>query len=141
MKEMELLFRERIASGLRRSSLTKCSRWACEYRFMGQPFPGRWSFDHHPWLKEPHDTEHKKNIVQKAAQMGFTEWALNLCFYTMDIKGKDVLYVLPAKTPDAGDFSSGRFDAALEESAHLENMFSDVKNIGHKRAGTRNMYI
>jgi hypothetical protein len=51
------------------------------------------------------------------------------------------LYVLPASTPDASDFSASRFDPALELSPHLSNMFSDVKNVGHKRAGSANLFI
>jgi len=108
---------------------------------MGRPFPGPWSFLHHPWLKDMHDSESEMNIGQKSAQMGYTEWALNTTFFNIDVKGIDCLYILPAKTPDASDFSAARFDPALELSPHLTNMFSDVKNVGHKRAGTTNLYI
>jgi DNA-directed RNA polymerase subunit RPC12/RpoP len=77
----------------------------------------------------------------KAAQMGLTETAINRVFWTMDVRRLDVLYVLPNQTPDAGDFSSARFDAALQESPHIAAMFSSVKNIGHKMAGSVNLYI
>lgn len=135
------LFLETITTGLQRKSITTCSRWSEQYRVMGNPYPGKWSFKYFPWLKDMHDAESETNIGQKSAQMGFTETVLNIAFYTIDIKTRDVLYVLPAKTPDAGDFSSARFDAALELSPHLENLFSDVRNIGHKRAGSTNFYI
>jgi hypothetical protein len=141
MHPIEALLRDRIVSGLQRKAVTRCSKWAEAYRMMGQPFPGAWSFKHHPWLREMHDSTATLNVGQKSAQMGYTETVLNLAFYTLDIKGRDVLYVLPAKTPDASDFSAARFDPALELSSHLAKMFSDVKNVGHKRAGTRNMYI
>src|SRR5262249_14884021 len=81
------------------------------------------------------------NVGQKAAQMGFTETVLNIVFYHIDVKAVDCLYVLPAKTPDASDFSAARFDPALESSPHLANLFSDVKNVGHKRAGTATLYV
>lgn len=135
------LIAERIASGLKRKSLTTCSRWAQACRVMGRPYPGAWSFDHHPWLREMHDSEAEMNIGQKSAQVGFTETALNVTFYNIDVKGVDTLYVLPAQTPDASDFSAARFDPALEMSPHLMNLFSDVKNVGHKRAGNTNLYI
>lgn len=80
-------------------------------------------------------------VSQKAAQLGFTEWALNKTFFKIGVERVDCLYVLPARTPDATDFSSSRFDVALELSPSLENMFSDVKNVGHKRAGTANLYV
>lgn len=132
---------ERVAAGLKRKSLTSCSRWSCACRVMGRPYPGPWSFRHHPWLREMHDSEAELNVGQKSAQMGYTETVLNRTFYNIDVKGIDCLYVLPAKTPDASDFSAARFDPALELSSHLSNIFSEVKNIGHKRAGTTNLYI
>ncbi len=132
---------ERIAAGLKRKSLTSCSRWSVACRVMGRPYPGSWSFLHHPWLREMHDCEAEMIVGQKSAQAGFTEWALNRTFFKIDVQGVDCLYVLPAQNPDASDFSAARFDPALELSPHLTKMFSDVKNVGHKRAGTTNLYV
>lgn len=139
--ELKKLFIERISIGLQRKSITTPSKWATQYRVMGTPHPGQWSFKYYPWLKEMHDAENEIIIGQKAAQMGYTEWALNIAFYNIDIKQIDVLYVLPAKTPDASDFSAARFDPALELSPHLSKIFSDVKNVGHKRSGSCNLYL
>ena len=136
--QQELL--QRIQSGLARKSITEASRWACAYRVMGHPYPGKWTFDHHPWLRDMHDAKDELIVGQKSAQVGFTECALNKVFHFLDIRRMDVLYVLPT-TDDAGIFSSGRFDKALELSTHLQNMFSDVKNVRHKRVGPTNMYI
>jgi hypothetical protein len=108
---------------------------------MGKPYPGPWSFENHPWLKDMHDCRDELIVGQKSAQMGYTEVALNRSFYTIDVLGESVLYILPASTPDATDFSTSRFDPALELSEHLANLFSDVKNIGHKRAGSANLFI
>lgn len=108
---------------------------------MAGSFPGKFNFDHYPWLRKMHDVEGELNIGQKAAQLGYTELLLNLVFYHIDILGQDCLYILPTKTPDATDFSASRFDAALELSPHLQNLFSDVKNVGHKRAGSANLYV
>lgn len=108
---------------------------------MGKPYPGKWDWKHHPWLKEMHDAKEELIVGQKSAQMGYTEVALNRTFYSIDVLGESVLYILPATTPDATDFSTSRFDPALELSPHLANLFSDVKNIGHKRAGSANLFI
>jgi len=134
-------FIERISAGLRRKSVTSPSRWALQYRVMGKPFPGPWSFKRHPWLKEMHDSNAVINIGQKGAQVGFSENLLNITLYCIDVLQENCLYVLPSKTPDATDFSASRFDPALEMSSHLQALFSDVKNIGHKRAGSANLYI
>jgi hypothetical protein len=80
-------------------------------------------------------------VILKAAQMGFTEALLNISFFNIDILRKNVLYVLPTKTPDASDFSSSRFDAALDLAPHLRSLFSSVKNVGHKRAGSANLWL
>ncbi len=141
MHELVQLMNERMSSGLRRQSIINPAKWACAYRVMGQPFAGPWSFKRHPWLEEMHNSDVEINVGQKAAQMGFTETVLNVCFYYIDMRGTDVLYVLPSKTPDASDFSAARFDAALSLSPHLSKLFSNVKNVGHKRAGNTNFYL
>ena len=140
MHNMEILLRERLSAGLRRTSVSTCSRWAKEFRIMGQPFPGPWSHEYHPWTKAMLDCNDDW-VGQKCAQVGFTEVALNRVFYKIDVERVDCLYVLPTKTPDASDFSAARFDPALDLSDHLSALFSDVKNIGHKRAGSVNLYI
>lgn len=147
MKEMKMSnnvlneMRQRLSNGLNRKSIQSCSRWAEQYRVMGKPFPGPYSFKYHPWAKEMHDSDAEFNVGMKAAQMGFTECVLNVCFYSIDILGEDVLYVLPNAKPDAANFSASRFDSALDLSAHLRTLFSDVQNVGHKRAGAANMFI
>jgi len=139
--ELIRLFNESLSSGLIRKTITQPSKWAENYRKMGQPFPGPWRFKYHPWLRGMHDSATDYNVGQKAAQMGFTECVLNIVFFYIDVHGLDCLYVLPAKTPDASDFSAARFDPAIDMSPHLEKLFSDVKNVGHKRAGNTNLYI
>jgi hypothetical protein len=94
-----------------------------------------------PWLRDMHDATSPVVVGQKAAQMGYSETLLNRVFYEMDINGNSCLYVLPSKTPDATDFSAGRFDPAIEQSTYLKSMFSDVKNVGLKRAGHASLFV
>lgn len=141
MNKAELAFLSRLGSGLSKNSITKCSQWAEKYRVMGKPLPGLWTHTHHPWLREMQDCKDELIVGQKCAQVGFSEAALNRAFYAIDILGESVLYVLPTMTPDAKDFSAARFDPALEMSKHLNDMFSDTKNIGHKRAGSASLYV
>lgn len=141
--QLKDLIRDQIFNGLHRRSIQSCSRWAEEYRVMGglPPKSGPWRFKYYPWLRAMHDSKAEQNSGRKAAQMGYTETLLNISFHAIDILRTDVLYVLPSKNPDASDFSSARFDAALELSDHLKNLFSDTRNVGHKRAGSTNLYI
>lgn len=134
------LFHKTLASGLSRQTLTKCSTWAERYRMMGQPFPGKWSFRNSPWLREMHDCEDEIVVGQKCAQMGYTETALDRALHAIDVHGRSVLYLMPTDFV-ASDFSTSRFDPVLSGSKHLENLFSDVKNIQQKRAGMATLYI
>lgn len=139
MSEMKGILKKRISSGLKRKSIDDAAKWACQYRVMKNGV--KWSFERHPWLREMHQSTQEIVVGQKSAQMGYTETALNITLFRMDVLTDDCLYILPSKTPDASDFSSARFDPALELSPHLRRMFSDTKNTGHKRAGAANLYI
>ena len=141
MENLRDKLKERLASGLRRKTLTSCSKWSEECIVMGKPYPGKFSFKHHPWTREMHDSEADFNVGQKAAQLGFTVVGMNRTFYKIDIERVNCLYLLPTKTPDATDFSATRFDPLLELSPHLEKLFSDVKNVATKRAGSATLYI
>jgi len=133
-------FAQTVSNGLRRRSIVDCYNWATKCRIMGKPFPGPYDKKYFPWAVEMHNYEGDW-CCKKAAQVGITEVALNRTFYTIDIKRVDCLYLLPSQTPDASNFSAGRFDPALEMSSYLSDLFSDVMNVGHKRAGSTNLYI
>lgn len=135
------LLTQNISVGLKRKAITTPSRWAENYRIMGPPFPGPFNFKYFPWLREIHDSKAEKNVCKKSAQAGFTETALDRCFFTLDILGLSVLYVLPASKPDAADFSTTRFDNAIEMSPRLQELFDKTQNVGLKRVGNANLYI
>ncbi len=132
---------QRFQANMGRASIQTASAWAVAYRVMGKPFPGPYSFKTHPWSKEMHDSKAEDNVGMKAAQMGFTETVLNIAFYNIDILKQDVLYLLPNAKPDAANFSATRFDVALSLSKHLGNLFSDVQNVGLKRAGSASLFL
>ena len=73
-------------------------------RLMGEPFPGPYSWRHHPWVKELHDSWAPFTWAMKGAQLGVTEAAINRAAYTLDSLKRDVLYVLPTSMA-ASDFS------------------------------------
>jgi hypothetical protein len=140
MSELMDAFREAVADGMKSRTMTSCSRWATHRRVMGEPFPGPYSFAHHPWCKEIHDSKASYNSAMKAAQMGVTEVAINRAFYTVDVLRKDVLYVLPTLN-NASDFAKARFNTALLYSPYLKRLFTDTNTIGLKQASGVNLYI
>jgi hypothetical protein len=133
-------FGRSINSGLVSRTLNNCSRWVSHRRIMGEPFPGPYSFKYHPWCKEVHDSEASFNTIMKAAQLGLTEVAINVSFFTVDVKKRDVLYVLPTAL-NASDFSKSRFNTALLHSPYLADLFTDTNTVGLKQAGGVNLYI
>lgn len=140
MHKLKKLLAIRIAEGLQHSAITTCSQWARKYRKMGKPFPGPLTFKYHPWTKDMHDCTAERMIGQKSAQAGFTDTAINKMFYSIDIKGNSCLYILPTEE-NAQKFSASRFDPAIELSEHLSSLFTNTKNVGHKRAGSANLFI
>jgi hypothetical protein len=132
---------ERFRDKLIRSSLVSASRWATQHRVIGGDFPGKWQFETHPWLKGMHDSENEFNIGQKAAQLGYSETMLNIALFNLDIKQRNVLYILPNLKPDAHDFTTRAFNPAIEMSSYIKGMFTSTNNIGHKVAGNANLFI
>jgi len=133
-------FGEALNSGLVSRTLTSCSRWVEHRRIMGEPFPGPYSFKYHPWCRDIHDSQASYNSTMKAAQLGLTEVAINLAFFTVDVLKRDVLYVLPTAL-NASDFSKSRFSTALMNSPYLKDLFTDTNTVGLKQAGGVNLYI
>lgn len=129
-----------IADGLRDRTLTSCSRWAANRRVMGGDFAGPYSWKHHPWVKELHDSWAPFNVAMKGAQLGVTEVAINRALYIIDKMKRDVLYVLPT-TQTASDFSKTRFGGALSLSPYLKSLFTDTNSVGLKQAGANALYI
>jgi len=134
-------FARGLIDNLQNKTLTTCSRWAEKKRIMGPPFEGLFSFKWHPWAKELHDSEAYMNVVLKAAQMGFTEVAINRAFFTLDRERKSVLYCLPT-TLNASDFSKSRFGNALQYSDYIKGIFADTNSIALKIThGGASLYI
>lgn len=115
----------------------RCSQWAKKHRVLKET--GAFSFRDYAFLKRMHDDPHPQIVGAKAAQMGYTETAINRAFHAMDIMKQDILYVFPTED-DANDFSAARFDVAMELSPKLDGMFTDRRNVGLKRAGAVNFY-
>jgi hypothetical protein len=129
-----------IADSMASRVLTSCSRWSAKRRVMGEPFPGPYSWRHHPWVREILDSNAPFNYAMKAAQLGVTEVAINRALYVLDRLHRDVLYVLPTAL-NASDFSKARFNTALKLSPYLRSMFTDTDTVNLKQAGANNLYI
>ncbi len=139
-KELLTELRGAIAEGLKSQTLNRPSRWASHRRIMGGDFAGPYGYKYHPWVRDIHNSQAPYNTAMKAAQMGITEVAINIAFHTIDVRRKDVLYVLPTEK-NASDFAKGRFNVALMYSDYLKNLFTDTNTIALKQAGGVTLYI
>ena len=99
-----------------------------------------WSFRHREWQRDIMDDTSQRVVVMKAAQMGVTEIAQNRALHAVDALGLPVLYLFPTER-DVSDFSQARFDTMLRMSPRLKEMFTDVANVGLKRAGNTPIYF
>lgn len=135
-----LSLKTQLAESILRAASTTASRWGEQYIILGKPIPGPMRFDHHPWGRVWCDLN-EDWVGKKGAQMMMTHACLTRALFAVDILKNDVLYVLPKKSPDAADFSKAKFDVLLDLSPHLRNLFSNVRNVGHKQAGNVNFYL
>jgi len=133
-------FKEALLSANDSVAATTCARWSSRRRIMGSPYPGKYGWKYHPWVREILDSKATFNVTLKSAQGGFTEVAINRALWTIDIRKRDVLYVLPTAT-NASDFSKARFGGALVNSPYLKSIFTSTNSIGLKQAGSTNLYI
>ena len=140
MSELMGDFLDELRVQIENRTISLPSRWAEKRRVMGMPFEGSYSFSKHPWCRELHDSRASWNVSMKSAQAGFTEVAMNMALYTVDVLRKNVLYVLPTMG-DASDFSRSRFNPALSMSPYLKRVFTDANNVGLKMAGNVSLYI
>jgi len=134
-----------FVQALELTTLKRCSRWAEKVRFIPNTITKKlspWTFIYHPWLKQLHDDNSQEIAIQKAAQMGFSEYAINrTLFYLSELK-RDVIYALPNQTPNAGVFSKARLNPSVETSPYLADLFRKVKSESHKMTRDNcNLYI
>jgi len=143
MNEAALGFLEAIQSRLVSGSLTTCSRHAAHKRLIPDIVTeevGSFSTRYTPWSEQMMDSTASFNYAMKGAQLGVTEVLINLAFFILDIKQRNVLYVLPTSLI-AGNFSKARFSPALKTSPKLQEMFTDTNRETLKVAGRAVLYI
>lgn len=132
-----------VGDGFDDTQATSCYRWATLRRLIHDIETnevGKYSARLHPWVVDIHNSDAPYHWILKGAQLGFTEWAINIALYMIDKLRKDVLYVLPTGTT-ASDFSKARFGGALALSPYLKALFTDSESVNLKQAGSRTLYI
>lgn len=96
----------------------------------------KFDIPNHLYLVEIYEQTAQEIVVKKAAQLGLSEWLISYAFHCCDVRGMDVLYVMPT-TGDVGDFSQSRFGPALEASPYLESIVVQAGGQDGKRGSDR----
>jgi hypothetical protein len=109
--------------------------WAREHREYLWP-DLRLDFDEHRYLVELYADEHPHVVVDKASQMGASEWAITDAFWVGDAKSANVLYLLPG-TADVQDFSTARVGLAIEASPYIAGIITPDFGGDEYRAAAR----
>lgn len=76
---------------------------------------------HHLYLRDIYADTAQKVVVQKAAQMGLSEWLISYAFHGCDVRRATVLYTFPSLNL-LSDFSRARLGPAIEASPYLQSI-------------------
>jgi len=137
------LVAEAWAEGLRPEPRMSLSAWCDAHRLLPDTSaePGRWRTDRVPYLREPLDALSPGNgvervVIQKAAQTGGTELALNLLAYVVGHAPGTALVVQPSLDM-ARRFVSGRFDKMAEA---MPVLLERIGPVGSKKRQNTQQY-
>lgn len=100
-------------------------------------------FESHEYLRQPYADTTTVCVVQKAAQMGFSIWAmLRVLHRTIRLGPIKVGYFLPTG-PKAAEFSQDRFDPMARGIPKLEAIYSagNVRNILFKQYASSSIFF
>ena len=89
----------------------------------------------YPWLREIYERggrDIQRLVVRKGAQLGVTEYLVNLALWAVDTFGATVFYALPPGGGIVGDFSHHRIGPAISATARLQERATDIDNVGLK---------
>jgi len=119
------------------------SEYAEKYRVLplDTPYPGPWSNDRTPYLKEIMDNMSvtspiQRQVVLKAAQIGMTAAAENVAVYWIDAVPASILFI--SATDDLlKKWASKRLDPAIDSCGCRHKIFSQVTTKGSKRTGDK----
>ncbi|MGQ9367708.1 phage terminase large subunit family protein [Azospirillum sp. ST 5-10] len=120
-----------LLAGLRRGATPPprltVTQWAEEYRYVGQesgsPFPGEWSGDLVPYLRELQDelsftSPATEVVAKKSAQVAFTEAGINLVGSIIHTDPSPVLVLLPT-TNEVEKYAKLKLGTAVEATPEL----------------------
>lgn len=121
--------------GLRPEPVLKVSEWSDKHRYLATESTaeaGLWRTSRTPYLREVMDKlsafdPTQTIIVQKGAQLGFTETGMNCVGYYIDNAPSPILYVLPT-VDTAKKVSNTRLDKMIKATPRLRKLVPEAKS-------------
>ncbi len=104
-------------------------------RLDGRPF----RFEGHEYLRTIFDDTAQHIVLNKAAQIGGTTWAILKAFHAC-VVGLNVMYFFPTRT-DVLEFSKSRVGPLLKDNAFLSRLIKETDTAGLKRIGDAYLYL
>lgn len=130
------LFKETAQLWAPRPNLT-VSEWADRYRILTTATsaePGPWRTDRAPYMREIMDSitddDTEEVAIMASAQVGKTEFMLNMVGYHIDYDPCPIMFMLPNKRL-INYFSKTRLSTMIEASEPLQKKFAAAKNLGN----------
>jgi len=101
----------------------------------------RIDFSGHKYLEALYQETGQRVVVQKAAQLGISEWSVSYALHACDQRKANVLYLFPTDRT-ISDFSAARISPAIEASEHLTAIVGGgVNQTQLKRIRDRYLYL
>lgn len=104
-----------------------------------RPFLGpsrKFRLDNHPYLIDIYGCTAKEIVLQKASQMGASEWLVSYAAHACDQRMANILYLFPTEA-HVSDFSTARLGPAIEASEYLSKIVVDGSGMGGMRGSDR----
>lgn len=131
--------RSRVAELARpetRASSEPLALWAKHrIRLDGKPF----SFEGHAYLQALYDDTAPHVVLEKAAQIGGTTWAILRSLHAC-LTGLNVIYFFPTRT-DVLDFSKSRVAPLIADNRFLAKNMRETDTAGLKQVGSAHLYL
>jgi Phage terminase large subunit (GpA) len=101
----------------------------------GQPL----SFKDHLFLFQPYTDESPKQVILKAAQIGFSTLAILKSFWIAKTRGLDIIYTLPTEA-DVQIFAGGKINRLIGQNPVLQGWVKDKDRVEQKSVGDNIIY-
>lgn len=98
------------------------------------------NFDKHLFLFEPYADLSPKQVIFKAAQIGFSTLAINKTFWVAKNREMSIIYTLPTEG-DVRDFAGGKVNRIIDQNPIYKKWTQDKDSVEQKRIGNSMIYF